>query len=502
MLRSTVRHLEDENARLREIIARLTHKEFGSGSERACKLDLEEEEPPATDTPAPEAAEGAEEKPSAPRKRTRRLWADITSVVEHELVPDEVKADPDAYKRLDEKEVQTSQRLEFVPAHTVLHVYLRPAYVRRDGRGAPLRAAAPVGILPGSNMGASVLATLAHGKYCLHLPLYRQLRELERMGLHGLTEPLACHWIRAVADALLPLYRAMHAELLESPALHVDETPVRRLKGANKNGYMWVVSSADTAGSLYLWSESRAAGALDTLLREGMDPSGRAYGGAIVTDGYEAYASWLAGLKPDEPRPQWQMCWAHVRRKFVECSRSSCDPQWSAQVVEDIKPLYAIERKLREGKAPPGEILQTRKETAAKIVENLFQKLQDKLADTANPPLNKLRDAIDYALKRRDTLKSWLDNPCLPIDNNTVERAVRPVTVGRKNYLFIGAPEAGQRAAVLYTMLGECKRCGVDPLAWLTHVLQILPAYRGDYADLLPGSLTLPQAAPARECRL
>ena len=149
----------------------------------------------------------------------------------------------------------------------------------------------------------------------------------------------------------------------------------------------------------------------------------RAYGGAIVTDGYEAYASWLAGLKPSEPRPQWQMCWAHVRRKFVECSRSSCDPQWSAQVVVDIKPLYAIERKLREGKAPPGEILRTRKETAAKIVENLFQKLQDKLADTANPPLNKLREAIDYALKRRDTLKSWLENPCLPIDNNTVERA-------------------------------------------------------------------------------
>ena len=114
-------------------------------------------------------------------------------------------------------------------------------------------------------------------------------------------------------------------------------------------------------------------------------------------------------------------------------------------------------------------------------------------ANTANPPLDKLRDAIDYALKHRDTLKSWLDNPCLPIDNNTVERAVRPVTVGRKNYLFIGAPEAGQRAAVLYTMLGECKRSGVDPLAWLTHVLQILPAYRGDHADLLPGSLTLPQ---------
>lgn len=122
----------------------------------------------------------------------------------NELVPDEVLAAPDDYVRLEEKEVQTSQRLEFVPAHTVLHVYHRPAYVRKDGRGAPLRAAAPASILPGSNMGASVFAALAHGKYCLHLPLYRQLRELERMGLHGLTEALACHWIHAAADWLDP----------------------------------------------------------------------------------------------------------------------------------------------------------------------------------------------------------------------------------------------------------------------------------------------------------
>ncbi len=256
--------------------------------------------------------QNAEEKPAAPCKRTRRLGADITRVVEHELVPNEVLAAPDACVRLEEKEVQTSQRLEFVPAHTMLHVYLRPAYVRKDGRGAPLRAAAPAG----------------------------------------------------EEEVVFDFYRTMHAELLESPALHVDETPVRRLKGANKNGYMWVMSSADTASSLYLWSESRAAAALDTLLRE--------------------------------------------------------------------------------GKAPPGEILRTRKETAAQIVENLFQKLQGKLADTANPPLNKLREAIDYAPKRRDTLKSWLANPGLPIDNNTVERAVHPVTAGRKNYIFIGAPETGQ----------------------------------------------------------
>ena len=128
------------------------------------------------------------------------------------------------------------------------------------------------------------------------------------------------------------------------------------------------------------------------------------------------------------------------------------------------------------------------------MADAFFKELERKATDSENPPLNKLRKAIDYALERKDTLMHWLDNPAVPMDNNQVERAIRPLTIGRKNCLFIGAPEAGERSAILYTMVEECKRVGVDSRAWLTEVLRILPTYRasGGYLDLLPDILPIP----------
>ena len=136
-------------------------------------------------------------------------------------------------------------------------------------------------------------------------------------------------------------------------------------------------------------------------------------------------------------------------------------------------------------------------EKSRPIVETFFKELTNRILDTQNPPRNKLKDAIDYALKRRDQLSSWLENPCIPIDNNQVERAIRPVTVGRKNCLFIGAPEAGQRAAIIYSMVEECKRTGTDFYLWLTEVLRKLSTYRTTegYLNLLPGMLKLESPA-------
>ena len=114
-------------------------------------------------------------------------------------------------------------------------------------------------------------------------------------------------------------------------------------------------------------------------------------------------------------------------------------------------------------------------EKSRPIVATIFKELTNRSLDTQNPPRNKLKDAIDYALKRRSQLSSWLENPCIPIDNNQVERAIRPVTVGRKNSLFIGSPDAGQRAAIIYTMVEECKRTGTDFQRWLAEVLRRLP---------------------------
>ena len=283
----------------------------------------------------------------------------------------------------------------------------------------------------------------------------------------------------------------MHELVLQSLCAHADETPVRRLKGKNQHGHMWLATSADDGRTVYMWSETRGAETNDRLLRHGMGKDGSVYDGILVTDGYPGYDSWVQGL-PEEEHPLRQMCWAHVRRKFVEGAQASQDPAWCAEMVAMIAPLYGLEKELRESNAPPEEVVRRRKAESAPQVHAIFGKIKARAADTKNPPRDKLKKAIEYALKRQAMLTTWLEEAYIPIDNNRVERAVRPVAVGRRNWLFLGSDAGGQRAAILYTMLQECERCKVDALAWLTRVLEILPTYRGDYLDLLPGNLELP----------
>lgn len=499
MLENFNRHLELEIESLREENDMLRRMLFGKKSEKiVCeKIGIEEEEqPPISTAPSPTSTEQAEQK--QPTKKKRHLKATITKEIEQLVIPDEVQQNPSAYVRLPESCDKISRRLEYVPGHFELYIYRMPAFVKKGQRSksaqdAPVHAAAPLSILPGSNMGAGVIALALHNKYNLHLPLYRQIKEFARIGLDGLSEGVLCNWVRAASETLEPIWEELHKLMLDSTALHIDETPIRCLKSDKTNGYMWAMSSADNGSTLYFWQNSRSAETLNHLLRHGMQPDGRVYEGAILSDGYGGYESWMKTL-PDEQKPQWQVCWAHVRRKFVEAAGNSNDPAWSMKMVELLQPLYATERTLRESKAPPEQKLKERLEKSAPIVEIFFQELTKRRLDTQNPPRNKLKDAIDYALKRQVQLSSWLSNPCIPIDNNQVERAIRPVTVGRKNSLFIGAPDAGKRAAILYTMVEECKRTGTDFLQWLTEVLRRLPTHRASegYWQLLPGVLQLP----------
>ena len=505
MLRDDNRHLEAEIEKQKEEIAWLRRKLFGEKSEllKNGEIDIELDEslaPPAK-TEAP-----AQSPTPAPPIRKRRLRVRYRKVVEEVIIPEEALQHPELYTLLPKECAKISQRVEYRPAYMVLHRYIRLACVKKGKRSkqkqdAPIYASAPAGILPGSNIDASIVAHVIHGKFNLHLPLYRQIKELERQGLEGASEGVLCNWMRAGANALEPLWKAKHGLMLESEALHVDETPIRCLKAPVHNGTMWAVTSADDGMTLYHWSTSRGKNVLNTLLREGMNEQGAVYGGTVISDGYEGYTSWRRDLAEAE-RPAWQACWAHVRRKFVEGARNSSDPDWCRKVVELIRPLYRIERELRESNAPPEEIAARRANESRERVTKFFQMLEERAKDTSNPPINNLRKAINYALERRAQLVSWLDNPAVPMDNNAVERAIRPLTVGRKNSLFIGSPDAGKYSAILYTMVEECRRVNVDSEAWLTEVLRRLPNYQGDYLDLLPGILPLPGIAAAGEAQI
>lgn len=510
-LASSNRRYQEEIALLKGVVGRLEEKVamlefqlYGTKNERQTQeiieLDAESNAPRPQEPPPTHSPTEKTQAPTGVKKHIRKLRAQITKEVTHIIIPDEVKENPNAFIRLPESSDKISRRLEYVPPHTELHIFCRPSFVKKEAVGqktkesAPINAPAPPSIMQGSNIGASILAYVMHSRFALHLPFYRTIKELERLGLYGVDEALLCNWHRCVAEALEPIWRALHEVMMSSPVLHVDETPFRCLKSTKKKGYMWALSCAETGASLYYWQDSRSANVLDYLLREEMQPTGAAYHGTIITDGYEAYKSWLTRVSENENAPRWQNCWAHVRRKFVECMVCGNDPEWSTKIVELIQPLYKTERKLRETKAPPEQVQIERIQNSLPRVERFFSELHNKAKDSNNPPRNKLKDAIDYALKRKESLYNWLANPAAPIDNNQVERAIRPLTIGRKNSLFIGAPEAGQRSAILYTMVQECKRVKIDPLEWLMEVLRRLPEYRSSqyaYFDLLPGMLPL-----------
>ena len=512
MLRTSNQHYKQENQILQAAVNQLTEQVnclkqqlYGTKSEQATLIsvpiddDGEKNTPDEPQKPQEQPApEKAQEKSDQKKTHKRKLMVRTDKVLEHLIIPEEVKQNPNAYRQLPEGMDKCSYRLELVPSHLELHRYRRPCFTPIDERDSQsskiLCAPAPTGILSGSNIGASLMAHVLHSKFCLHLPFYRMIQELERMGLSGLDEATVCNWHKAVADALRPIWKAMHSELLDAEVLHVDETPFRCLRSGKKNGYMWAMSCADSGMNLYYWKDGRSGDVLDALLREDMKPEGTPYGGTIVSDGYDAYESWIKKLEKNERKPIQQNCWAHVRRKFVETARCGNAPEWSLARVKQIAPLYALEQQLRKIDAPPEKIAAERREKSRPLAEAFFEELERKAKDSENPPLNKLRTAIDYALERKSTLMHWLDNPAVPMDNNQVERAIRPLTIGRKNCLFIGAPEAGERSAILYTMVEECKRVGVDPRAWLTEVLRILPTYRasGGYLDLLPGILPIP----------
>lgn len=520
LLRSTIVHHEQEIHYLKDCVERMAEQvaiyknlAFGVKSERYIQVPIDVEEALNQEQSEQETSETAQadvvNEESAPKEkekkekkpRKRRIRANTTHQVEHVIIPDEVKENPSLFRQLPESMNKTSRRLEFEPAHLALHIFTRPAFERIEQNSsapkksfAPICAPAPASILPGSNMGTSILAYVMHAKFCLFLPFYRIEKELERMGLYGVDDVLINNWHRAVSEALEPVYNSLHSLILESPALHIDETPFRCLKSSKKHGYMWALSCAETGMNLYYWGNSRGVVELDSLLHEGMTPSGAIYQGAILTDGYKVYQDWLNSLEPDtQKRIRHHNCWAHVRRKFVECARFGNDPQWSHYMVDLISPLYQMERELKESQAPPDVINEVRRNEALPHLARIFTELEKKEKDEDNPPRNKLKDAIAYTLARREALCNWVTNPVVPLDNNPVERAIRPLTIGRKNCLFIGAPDAGKRSAILYTMVEECKRVGQNPQLWLEEVLRRLPTHRASqgYTQLLPGLLPI-----------
>ena len=492
-------------AALREEVARLRRQLFGSSSEKleveGTTLTLLEESEPKADKPAATPQEAPQEAPQAepqpqeePKKEkkerkpsaTRRLQLDLTKIKTEtiELLPAVVREHPELYRRLPESADVVTPRLRCIPAKLQLNLYRRPKFVRLGATGAqaaPIMAPAPANVMRGSIIDESILALLVHYKYTLHVPAYRFVNELKRMGLTGLTEDYLYHWLKAAAAWLEPLWKLQHERVLGSSALHIDETPIQALYNGKSKGYMWCMLDVASRRPFYYWSNTRKAETLDTLLSQVMEIGNPAYSGSIVSDGYAGYDSWL------KTHPvAHQACLTHIRRKFVDAMKAGNSQKWCEELIRSLQPLYAMEKELRAQNAPPEEILRRREETAKPIIDSFYARLRERAV--AKPaPINLLAKAIKYALNQEAELRTYLTHPEVVPDNNPVERAIRPVTIGRKNYLFIGSEKSGCSSAILYTLVEECKRCKQDPLIWLNEAMSAMLHHdTATYDDVMP----------------
>ena len=365
-----------------------------------------------------------------------------------------------------------TEQLEMTPAKFYVKQYKRAKYARPEGNGIAI-GNLPEFALPKAIAGSSVLTHLLVSKYVDHLPLHRQIKMFSRIGM-TLSDSTVNDWIVRGVNLLRVIHDRQSEILLSSNYIQIDETPIQVLdsekKGKTHRGYFWVSHSPQEKVVVFNYSKGRSAQFPTEFLKK--------YHGYLQTDGYVVYDNFeqkngitLLG------------CMAHVRREFIEASNN--DKQRSDYFIGHLQRLYKLEEELRKSNAGADEILAKRQEIEVPILEHLHQWLKENIIQVT--PQSSIGKAIAYALTRWDKLMRYAHNPILQIDNNLIENQIRPVAIGRKNYMFCGSHESAERTAIIYSLFGTCKLHNINPHDWLLDVLQKLPARKANNIDdLLP----------------
>jgi transposase len=328
----------------------------------------------------------------------------------------------------------------------------------------------------------SVLVYLLISKYIDHLPLHRQMKIFQRAGINIPASTLSDN-TAAVCQALLPLYLALKRELLSNLYLQADETTIKVLKsgpppgqkkGACHLGYYWALHAPVDGLVLFEYQQGRGQEGPKKLLQN--------FSGVLQSDGYAVYQA----LFKNSQSVNQLYCMAHIRRKFDEAH--DYDNDRSSYAVKEIAKLYGIEKSIREASPQLSEtqIVEKRMTEAAPILRELKDWMLAEYPKVL--PKSPIGKALAYALGLWDNMHYYTLHGHLQIDNNAIENAIRPIALGRKNYLFAGTHDAAQNAAMIYSLFATCKKHNVNEQEWLTDVLRKMndPEYDGKFSDLLP----------------
>jgi transposase len=453
---------------LQLLIAKLRRMQFGRSSEKIghqieqLELQLEEleaaaaPEPVSTEAPTSTTESVAEDK--TPRKR-KPLPSHLPRVT-HTHLPKEESCTKcgGAFRKLGE---DVSELLEYVPASFKVIRHVRPRLCC-PGCERVVQAPAPARPIERSFAGAGLLAHVLTAKFCDHLPLYRQSEIYAREGVE-LDRSTLAKWVGGASALLEPLVEALRRYVISADKLHGDDTPVPVLApgtGKTKTGRLWTYVRDDRpSGS----TEPPAVWFAYSPDRRGEHPQHhlKNFKGVLQADAYAGFNKlYEDGTIRQAP------CLAHIRRKFYDLVEAQRSPI-ATEAVRRIGELYAIEREIR-GRSPDLR-RQARQARARPLLDSLRNWMLQSLASLSRK--SDVAAAIRYALTLWDALARYVDDGTIEIDNSAAERSLRVVALGRKNYLFAGSDRGGERAAAIYALIGSATLNGLDPEAYLRHVL-------------------------------
>lgn len=437
-------------------------------SEKITKLEVEE-----TNQQQDKQAE-KRNKPAASRSRM---------VFPEELERKEQIIDPEGdlsdYKVIGE---EVTEVLIMIPASFVVKKIIRRKWALKDSSKSEnkgvLIAPIPSRTIKRGLFDESVLAHLLTSKFVDHLPLYRQKQIFERIGMKIPPSTLTDN-TNAACKVLEPFYNALKRETLANLYLQVDETTLQVLenngvKGGSHKGYLWTYHAPVDGLVFFDYQTGRGKVGPEKILKD--------FKGVVQTDGYSVYQS----LFDKNKDINHYFCMAHIRRKFDEAVKY--DKDRATWAVTTISNLYKIEQEIREAESALTEskIVEKRRTEALPILGQLKEWM---LAEYPNVlPSSPIGKAMAYALPLLDNMKFYALHADLQIDNNLIENAIRPVALGRKNWLFAGTHDSAQNAAMIYSLFATCKKHNVNPHDWLVDVLRKIndDTYEGKFSDLLP----------------
>ncbi len=491
-LQSELAERRAEIEHLKLLVAKLKRLHFGRRSERFPDLDQLQLGLEALAVlplkPAPTAPAA-----SAPAGRRKSARPPLPDHLPRETVthPPGQSCCPDCGGALKPLGEDVSEMLEYVPAYfkVIRHVRPKLACGKCD---AIVQAAAPSRPIPRGIPGPGLLAHVLVGKYCDHLPLYRQSGIYLRAGVN-LDRATLADWVGQCSQLLHPLVDALRRYVLSAKKVHADDTPMPVLapgEGKTRTGRLWTYVRDDRpAGD----KAPPAVWFAYSPNRKGEHPQEhlKSFNGILQADAYAGYDALYETGEIQEAG-----CWAHVRRKFFDLAQAHDSPL-AREALERIGALYGIEAEIR-GK-PPSERRRVRQEQARPLLDDFHAWLTAEGGKVSRKSV--WAEAIQYALNHWSALVRYADDGRIEIDNNAAERALRGIALGRKNFLFSGSDAGGERAAAIYSLVGTAKLNGLDPEAYLSTVLERIAEHPINQIEaLLPWNLpverpALPEAA-------